>query len=192
MLAGNSSSGKAAFSLMGLDIFRLETRNLWTWKFTHENTCLTEKAFFGMHKSGFMANKLFDSESINILIHNTLHDNDYYKKFPNFSSFPVGNLKTGKCSTPLYLTPAPLSITRLIVYFVFSWPICNWSHEALPQWRNENKFNFLWTYSQFSLLHANNWPQMHRHSNLIHCGMRDKSSIFLSAIFKNLIFLCSF
>ena len=25
-----------------------------------------------------------------------------------------------------------------------------------------------------------------------HCGMRDKSSMFLSAVFKNLIFLCSF
>ena len=26
----------------------------------------------------------------------------------------------------------------------------------------------------------------------LHCGMRDKSSMFLSAVFKNLIFLCSF
>ena len=35
------------------------------------------------------------------------------------------------------------------------------------------------------------------HPNVIgtsttHCGMRDKSSMFLSAVFKNLIFLCCF
>ena len=68
---------------------------------------------------------------------------------------------------------------------IYSNPNIYDSHEHL-----KNLFRIVYLYF---LLHFSGFPRACIILIIVmHCGMRDKSSLFLSAVFKNMIFLCSF
>ena len=69
-----------------------------------------------------------------------------------------------------------IASSEIYIFFFFSDSDALWLGAICQIWRPKVHHQILILFSQMP----------------VHCGMRDKGSMFLSAVFKNLIFLCSF